>query len=153
MLWEQGKLGNSSSQALINTMWWLPIQHFGLRGRQEHYTMAFEDFEFEEDDNGIAYVSFKENPTKTRQGGLHITRRQQLPTMFATGEKRCPVSLFKQYLNRRPVSLRANGPFYLTPLSKTTPNNDVWFKVQNLGIHSIDKIMKTMIADTPLAIK
>ena len=113
--------------------------------------MAVKDFELGEDDNGIAYVSFKKNPTKTCQGGLHITRRQQLPNTLATGEKRCPVSLFKEYLNRRPVSLRANGPFYFTPLSKTTPNDDVWFKVQNLGIHSIDKIMKTMIADTQLA--
>ena len=113
--------------------------------------MAVEDFEFGEDDNGIGYVSFKEISTKTRLGGLHVTRRQQLPKMFATGEKRCPVSLFKEYLNRRPVSVRANGPIYLTPLSKTTLNNYVWFNVQNLGIHSIDKIMKTMIADTPLA--
>jgi hypothetical protein len=113
--------------------------------------MAVEDFEFGEDDNGIAYVSFKDNPTKTHQGGLHITKRQQLPKMFATGEKRCPVSLFKEYLSRRPVFLRTNGPFYLPPLSKTTRNNNVWFKVQNLGVHSIDKIMKTMIADTPLA--
>jgi hypothetical protein len=151
LLWEQEKLGNSSPQALINTMWWLLTQHFGLRGRQEHHTMAVEDFEFGEDDNGIAYVSFKENPTKTRQGGLHITRRQQLPKMFATDEKRCPVSLFKEYLNRRPESLRTNGPFYLVPLSKTNLNNDVWFKVQNLGVRSIDKIMQTMISDTPLA--
>ena len=82
---------------------------------------------------------------------LRITRRQQLPKVFATGEKKCPVSLFKDYLNRRPVSPRANGPFYLTPLSKTTSKNNVWFKIQNLGIHSIDKIMKTTIADTPLA--
>ena len=29
MLWEKGKLGNSSPQALINTMWWLLTQHFG----------------------------------------------------------------------------------------------------------------------------
>ena len=113
--------------------------------------MAVEDFEFGEDANGIAHVSFKENPTKTRQGGLRITRRQQLPKVFATGEKKCPVSLFKDHLNRRPVSPRANGPFYLPPLSKTTPKNNVWFKIQNLGIHSIDKIMKTTIADTPLA--
>ena len=113
--------------------------------------MAVEDFEFGEDDNGIAYVSFRENPTKTRQGGLHITRRQQLLKMFATGEKRGPISLFKEYLNRRPVCLRTNGTFYLAPLSKTTPNNDIWFKAQNLGVHSIDRTMKTMIADTPLA--
>lgn len=150
MLWENEKLGNGSPRALINTMWWLLTQQFGLRGRQEHHTMAVEDFGFGEDDNGVEYVTFKENPTKTRQGGLHITRRPQLPKMFATGDERCPVSLFKEYLSRRPSELRASGPFYLTPLPNVTPNNSVWFKRQNLGVNSIDKIMKMMIADTPL---
>ena len=96
MLWEHEKLGNSSPQALINTMWWLLTQHFGLRGRQEHHTMAVEDFEFGKDDNGVEYITYRENPTKTRQGALHITRRQQLPKMFATGDKRCLVLLFNK---------------------------------------------------------
>ena len=73
MLWEKGKLGNSSPLGLINTMWWLLTEHFGLRGRQEHHARAVKDFEFGEDDNGIPYVSFREYPTKTRQGGFHIT--------------------------------------------------------------------------------
>ena len=31
-LWENGQLGNSSPWSLLNTMWWLFSQHFGLRG-------------------------------------------------------------------------------------------------------------------------
>ena len=30
-LWENGQLGNSSPRSLLNTMWWLLSQHFGLR--------------------------------------------------------------------------------------------------------------------------
>ena len=36
ILWENGQLGSKSPRSLINTMWWLMTQHFGLRGRQEH---------------------------------------------------------------------------------------------------------------------
>ena len=69
-LWSKGVLGSHSSQSLIQTMWFLLTQHFGLRGCQEHYDMSVEDFAFSTDDNGIEFVTYKENPTKTRQGGL-----------------------------------------------------------------------------------
>ena len=150
MLWQEGKLGNSSPQNLIIAMWWLLTQHFGLRGRQEHYSMAVEDFSFAVDDNGNEYITFHESPTKTRQGGLNITRRQQLPKMFATGGERCPVKLFREYINHRPFEMQYQGPFYLTPLLKATPNDNIWYKRMKLGVNSIDKMMKFLIADTPL---
>ena len=43
-LWKSGQLGSGNPRALINTMWWLLTQHFGLRGRQEHHNMKVEDF-------------------------------------------------------------------------------------------------------------
>ena len=46
ILWECGQLGCNSAQSLINTLWWLLTQHFGLRGRQEHYPMLIEDLQF-----------------------------------------------------------------------------------------------------------
>ena len=147
-LWQAQKLGNSSPAALTNTMWWLLTQHFGLRGRQEHHEMTVEDFEMGFDDQGVEFVTFKENPTKTRQGGLYIKRRPQLPKMFATGNERCPVAFFKEYLSHRPTELRSTGAFYLANLPQ--PKNNIWYKRQNLGVNSIDKIMKTMVADSPL---
>ena len=71
-LWESGQLGNSSPRSLMNTMWWLLPQHFGLRGCQEHYTMNVEDFTLNKDDNGNEFVTFAEIPTKTRQRGLRV---------------------------------------------------------------------------------
>ena len=94
-------------------MWWILIQQFGLRGRQEHHSMSVEDFKLCKDDCGTEYVIFNENPTKTRQGGLNTKRRLVLPKMFATVGPRCPVALFKEYLSRRPAEIRKTGPFYL----------------------------------------
>ena len=53
ILWEHGQLGGKSPRSLINTMWWLMTQHFGLRGRQEHRQMKVEDFLLEQDDDAI----------------------------------------------------------------------------------------------------
>ena len=63
-LWKSGQLGSGNPRALINTMWWLLTQHFGLRGRQEHHNMKVEDFCLQRDDDGIEYLTFAEGPTK-----------------------------------------------------------------------------------------
>ncbi|KAL9978609.1 hypothetical protein ACROYT_G016145 [Oculina patagonica] len=109
MLWSEQSLGDCSPRVLSQTMWWLLTQHFGLRGRKEHHSMEVEDFSFCVDNSGTEYVTFKENPTKTRQGGLNTKHRSVLPKMFATDGQRCPVKLLKQYLSRR-QELREKGP-------------------------------------------
>ena len=93
-------------------------------------------------------VFFKENPTKTRQGGLNTKHRSVLPKMFATGGQKCPVDLLKQYLSRRPQELRDKGPFYLAVIEN--PKTNVWYKKQQLGVNSIDNMMKGVIKNTPL---
>ena len=44
VLWQNSQLGGGTPRALLNTIWWLLIQHFGLRGRQEHHQMKVEYF-------------------------------------------------------------------------------------------------------------
>ena len=51
VLWSEKRLGNSTPRILSQTMWWMLTQHFGLRGRQEHHSMAVEDFTFCVDSN------------------------------------------------------------------------------------------------------
>ena len=68
--------------------------------RQEHHSSEVEDFSFYVNDSGTEYVTFKENPTKTRQGGLNTKHRSVLPKMFATGGQKCPVDLLKQTSSR-----------------------------------------------------
>ena len=135
-LWESGQLGNSSPRSLLNTMWWLLSQHFGLRGCQEHYTMNEEDFTLNKDDNGNEFVTFAESPTKTRQGGLRVQPRSALPT---TGESRCPVALFKNDLFKRLEDLKLSGPFYLACIDNPI-TTDVWYKKSRMGKNTISSV-------------
>ena len=82
-------------------MWWLLTQHLGLRGRQEHHGMRLEDFRIMSGDDGLEFVEFAEGPTETRPGGLSANAkpRQFRPKMFQTGEGKCPVALFCQYIS------------------------------------------------------
>ena len=108
--------------------------------------MEVEGFSFCVNDSGTEYVIFKENPAKTRQGGLNTKRRSVLPKMFATGAQNCPADLLKQYLSRRPQELRDKGPFYLAIIEN--PKTNVWYKKQRLGVNSIDNMMKGVIKNT-----
>ena len=76
-------------------MCWLLSQHFGLRGCREHYTMNVENFTINKDDNGNEFLPFPEGSKKTRQGGLRLKPRSLLSKMFATGDSRCTVAIFR----------------------------------------------------------
>ncbi|CAH3026375.1 unnamed protein product, partial [Porites evermanni] len=114
LLWSKGVLGSHSSQSLIQTMWFLLTQHFGSRGCQEHHDIT--------DDNGIEFVTYEENPTKTRQGGLRKKRRVVQPKI--------------------PEEMRNSGPFYLALNER--PKTQVWYKRQRMGVNSINSFMKNM---------
>ena len=142
ILWENGQLGGKSPRSLINTMWWLMTQHFGLRGRQEHHQMKVEDFLLERDDDGNEFLTFAEGLTKRRQ-------RLVKPKIFATGdEERCPIKFFKLYLEKRPTEIKTSGPFYLSVIDK--PVSSVWYKKTPIGKNTIDTIMKNMKENSPL---
>ena len=131
-------------------MWWLLTQQFGLRGRQEHHGMRLEDFRIMKGDDGLEFVEFAKGPTKTRPGGLNAKPRQFQPEMFQTGGERCPVALFRQYINRRPRNLRASGPFYLPIKYNSGPSDETWYKVQPMGENKINSMMKNIISQTSL---
>jgi len=68
--------------------------------------------------------------------------------MFAVGEERCPVALFKQFVS--PQNLKTTGPFYLSIKTSRKPDDKVWFKVQPMGENKINNMMKSIAADTSL---
>lgn len=148
-LWRSGVLGTHDPPALVNTLWFLMTQHFGLRGRQEHHKMRVEDFVQKADDNGNVYITFSEISSKTRQAGLRKKQRLVTPKMYRTGNPhRCPVMIFNLYLSKRPVELRYKGPFYLGIIYK--PQTEIWYKKINMGKNKIDNIMRNMIKDSNL---
>lgn len=70
--------------------------------------------------------------------------------MFQTGGERCPVALFRKYLSRRPQTLQRSGPFYLSVKSNRRANDEIWYKVQPMGVNKINSMMKDIIAGTSL---
>ena len=110
--------------------------------------MYVEDFAFSTDDNGIEFLTYEENSTKTRQGGLRKKRRVVQPKMFATGGQRCPVKLFKTFVERRPEEMRNSGPFYLALNER--PKTQVWYKRQRMDVKSINSFMKNMASQSDI---
>ena len=143
-------IGSKTPEALISFMWWLLTQFFGLRGRQEHHAMKMEDFQLCKNDEGMEFVQFTEGPTKTRQDGLQNKKRDFQPRMFSVGGERCPVALFKQFVERRPLNMRWSGSFYLSIKRNRRLNDNIWFKTQPMGENTISNMMKTTVAATNL---
>jgi len=65
VLWNESKFRSTTPEALVNTMWWILTQHFGLCGRQEHHDMKFDEFQLCKDESGMEFVQFTEGQTKT----------------------------------------------------------------------------------------
>ena len=101
--------------------------------------MRLEDFRIVKGDDGLEFVEFAEGPTKTRPGGLNAKPRQFEPKMFQTGGERCPVALFRQYINRRPRNLRASGPFYLSIKYNSGPSDETWYKTSKTLVSKMKK--------------
>ena len=144
-LWTKGRLGDGSPETLLHTMWYNNTQHFGLRARQEHHSMSLDNFRLSADDDGISeFIEFLEDPTKTRQYGLHPKKRVSTPKMFATNDNRCPVQLFKLYVSKRPLHLRQSGPFYLGIKPKAVMDDSVCYLSTQLGKNKISSIFKAI---------
>ena len=149
ILWSSGQFVSCNPYALIQSVWWNNCQHFGMRGRSEHCELSIDDFHLEKDFQGRRFLSFIEGPTKARQGGLNFKPRIISPKMYETEDGRCPVVLFLKYNAKRPAALTNSGPLYLSVIDK--PKTNVWYKVQRMGINTINSMLKRMKQHSPLS--
>ena len=111
--WSSGVLGVSEHDgvALTNVNFYNFSEHFGFRGRQDHYDAYVQDF-------GVVWIQihggelakcvrFNENLTKTRSGGLSAKHRKAPQGLWATdGGRRDQVRLFENLLRTRPLKMR-----------------------------------------------
>ena len=89
-------------------------------------------------------MEYRENPTKTRSGGLRIKRRSTPQLMFSTdGGERDPVRLFKLWPSKRPDGMKDSGPLYLTVINRPE-SADVWYARVRIGENTIENIVKSM---------
>lgn len=75
--------------------------------------------------DGIEYLEVNERQTKTRTGQNLADIRKVPPRMYATGDDRCPVAVYKAYGQRRPSNFSNDSdPFYIAPNTKLTTPSD-----------------------------
>ena len=83
-LWVKGHLGDFNGKVLTTVNFKNLTEQLGFRGRQEHYDAYVEDFVIRQQEDGSEVVEFREGPTKTRSGGLTISRRTTPQAMYST---------------------------------------------------------------------
>jgi integrase len=146
-LWAEKLLGSHSPQALLRTVWLNNTMHFGWRARDEHRKVKQGDLVIrsEEGQIGREYVIWiTERGSKTRTGAKDTMPERYLnPRMYATNTERCPVIMYKAYLERIPEDMKQpDSPFYLAYI--VNPKTPVWFKSSPLGVNSLGNFMKSM---------
>ena len=109
-----GQLGQHSPHVLLQTVWFYNTMHFRWRGCDEHRRACYGDFGFGRD-KGQECVEFcTERGTKTTGAESGESLRAFNPRMYATGTERCPVSIFKNYIQKRPQqACKPDSPLYL----------------------------------------
>ncbi|KAK3734269.1 hypothetical protein QZH41_008856 [Actinostola sp. cb2023] len=152
-LWLEKQLGDHSPDALIRTIWLNNTMHFGWRAQDEHRKVLLGDLEIQKEQGGDEkeYVIWHtERGSKTRTGGKEFgPERYYNPRMYATGNDRCPVRIFRAYLEHRPAEMRSpDSPLYLATVKNAKTNT--WFKRQPLGVHSLGSFMKQMTANADI---
>ena len=153
-LWDKKQIGCHTPQSLSRTVWFNNTMFFGWRARDEHHRVKYGDIKIECEDGpeGREYVEWIiERGSKTRTGEHQfVPDRTFTPKMFATDEPRCPVTIFKEFLARRPPEIAsADSPLYLASIVK--PSSHIWFKKQPLGKNSLGSFMKSMSEATGLS--
>ena len=72
ILWQKGLLGDHSPQVLVNTMVYLVGLCFTLRSGDDHRRLRHfsSQIQLAEPPNGTAYLHYKQDASKTNQGGM-----------------------------------------------------------------------------------
>ncbi|CAG2255616.1 unnamed protein product [Mytilus edulis] len=147
LLYEKELLGAGNPQSLVRTVWMNNTLHFGLRSREEHTTLRWGDIQMKATTDGQQYLEHTERITKTRNGANLDTRAFQAKMFADTGNPRCPIQTYKQFLRRRPEDMVADDcPFYLG-FSRQIKDDGVWFSRQALGKNTLSSFVKKMCED------
>ena len=144
---EHGQLGDHSPRVLQTTIFYIFGKGFGLRGRDEHRNMRFQDVEIKTANNGKEYLIFQERGSKTMDGTKRDDYRPVRPKIFATDETEFdPIRLFRLFISKRPTEACAeNSPMYLTPITDSMfqkrPNGP-WYLNSPMGKNMLGCLLK-----------
>ena len=151
-LWSHGLLGDSTPEALLNSVWLMLSMHLGLCGRDEHYKLTYGDLEVKETTDGKRYDQFNERDTKTRTGDACQGTRAFRPKMWSTphNPEQCPARLFELYLSKRPTDCCDDDSLFYLAINYDAKPGGFWYKRQKLGMNQLGNIMKIMASKAGL---
>ncbi len=142
-----GLLGDDNPNMLLSTIVFQVGYIFALRSGSEHRRLRHEpsQLQLHEPSGQRAYLVYKEDVSKTNQGGLkHRKRTPKEVYQYANADNpnRCFVRLYKRYNDKCPLGRPASA-FYLTPLLK--PKANVWYSRSPLGHNSRSKSVANLM--------
>ena len=145
-IFQQNQFGVQDPEVIPRTMWFLIILHFGHRARHEARQLKFGDIKLKKDPRtNEEYLEWAmERQTKTRHGDEHEHSRAFHPKAYATGDEKCPVHCYKQFVSRRPVVGKTpESPFFLAINHRRRPEDKVWFLDRPMGKNKIGRFLSS----------
>ena len=95
--------------------------------------MYVKDFSFSKDDNGVEYITYEENPTKTHHWPSQKNKSGSAENVCNWLAKMSSHASEDVSVTHRPEEMKTSGPFYLAMIERT--KSQVWYKRQRIGIH------------------
>ena len=147
--WNLGLLGEHSPQVLFDTIVYMVGLYFALRSGNEHRRLRHNPSQLQviEPPDGRAYIIYREDVSKTNQGGLNSCRKKPKEVVHyanTTNPERCFIQLFKVYNSRCPSDRPDNALYFLLkPLS--TPKGHIWYSKVPLGHNLLQNIVPRLM--------
>ena len=85
-----------------------------------------------------------ERQTKTCHGDEQEHSRAFHPKAYATGDEKCPVHCYKQFISRRPILAKTpESPFFLAINHHRHPEDKVWILNGPMGKNKIRRFLSS----------
>ena len=93
-----------------------------------------------------------ERESKTRHGD-ESEHRCFRPKTYQTGDRKCHVACFKEFVSRRPEETKSpESPFFLAVRHGRKPDNQIWFLNSPRGKNKIGRFLSSATKNLPLSV-